>query len=126
MAVAYSLLTDRLLTMCPEVLERFFDSPRPTSLPYAEWLTGKRLLLVRGEDFTEDPRKVVTKVLSYAKRRDWAVVAVLTRRPTDPARGPAQCIQVWGDPRRSYADGPPEEMFRELNRGRRRKQSLSS
>lgn len=108
--------------MCPEVLPKFYKSPRPTTLPYAHWLTGERLLLVQGEDFSEDPRLVITKVLSYAKRHDWAVVAVLARRPSDPARGAARCIQIWGDTKRSWDDGPPEEILNELGLVRRRKQ----
>lgn len=112
--------------MSPEVLDSFFDAPRATSLPYADWLTGQRLLLVQGTDFNEDPRRVVNKILGYARRRDWAVVAILTRRPTDPPQAAARCIQVWGDPSRSYADGPPEEILRELGRSLRRRQRVRS
>jgi hypothetical protein len=110
----------------PEVLDSFFSSARPTSLPYNEWLTGQRLLLVQGQDFTEEPRAVVTKVLAYAKRRDWAVIAVLARRRTDPPRGPARCIQIWGDPDRSYAEGPPDEILRELGRLQRGRRYVSN
>lgn len=117
-------LTDSFCLMSPEVLESFFDPPRSTSLPYADWLTGQRLLLVQGTDFNEDPRRVANKVLGYARRKDWAAVAVLTRRPTDPAQAAPRCIQVWGDPSRSYADGPPEEILRELGSAVRRRQRV--
>lgn len=112
--------------MAPDVLESFFESPRPTSLPYASWLTGQRLLLLKGRDFNEECEAVRIKLLAYAKRHDWAAVAILARRPIDPLDGPALCLQVWGDPSRSWDEGPPDEIWRELKRTPRRKRRVSS
>lgn len=119
-------MTDSVVHVAPQILDSFFDSPRPTSLPYREWLTGQRLLLIQGEDFNEPPRAVVTKILAYARRHDWAAIAVLARRPDDPPRGVCRCIQIWGDPGRTYAEGPPAEILEELGRVRTRRSRVIS
>lgn len=101
--------------MCARVLDHFIAPPRQTSLPYDEWFTGQRLLLERNVDFNDDPRNVATKILNYARRRNMAAVAIPMRDPDDRSpKAPLRAVQVWGDPTRTWEQGPPADLVAEL------------
>jgi len=101
--------------VAPVALETFLPAQRKTSLPYRSWLNGERLLLEAGVDFHGEPRKIATNILSFARRHDWAAVALPVRDEAAPLSSPPRWVQVWGDPSRNWLEGPPAVLAAELS-----------
>lgn len=98
------------------VIEEFTPRQRKTKYNYLEWLDGRIQRLEAGVDFHSiTARSFANSLESWTKRQDIACVV----RPVRDARAPGQperWVEVWGDPSRSRADGPPAEIIAKLRR----------
>lgn len=98
----------------PTKISSFSSRQRKTKLPYRDWLTGEMLRLDRLDDLQgQEPRKVANGLLTYAKRNDIAAVA-LPVRDHDLPHSPFRFLEVWGDPSRTWSEGPTPELTRAL------------
>jgi len=99
----------------PVEISSFSTVRRRTKLPYEEWLDCRILRLEQGVDFFQTPRAAANALLGWARRRDVACVA-LPVRDTTTAGSPVRFLEVWGDPDRSWSDGPPPAIRAALER----------
>lgn len=96
-------------------ITQFSPARRKTTYPYARWFQGRMLRLKRLEDFNGKPTAVVESVVAYARRNDIAAVAF----PVRDENGDSVFVELWGDPARSWKEGPPPEIVEELERSGR-------
>ncbi len=100
----------------PTIIEEFTPRPRKTKYNYFEWLDGRMQRLETGVDFYGiTARSLANSIESWTKRQDIACVV----RPVRDTRAPGQperWVEVWGDPERSRAEGPPAEIAAKLRR----------
>lgn len=90
-------------------LDGFSPRERITQYPYDEWLCGRVLGLELGTDFWATPKSLTNSILSYARRNDIAAVAVPVRDRATPGK-PFRFVEVWGDPERTWDEGPPADV----------------
>lgn len=95
-----------------EQIQHFTPRARATQYPYDEWFDGGKYKLTRKDLRGADPKVVANAALSYARRNDFAAVALVSS--TRDGRVMASTLEIWGDRERSWADGPPPEMALEL------------
>ena len=89
----------------PKKLSSFSSRQRPTKLPFRSWLTGEILQYEMHELGGLEPRHAANAFLTWAKRNDVAAVALPVRDHHLPG-APWRYLEVWGDSRRRWDDGP--------------------
>lgn len=92
-----------------EFVEHLHPMGKRTLYDYEQWFCGRMVRLKQGVDFTSPPRTVVNSIHIYAKRKDYAAVAIVERDHSVKG-SPERFVGMWADKNRSWEDGPPDEV----------------
>ena len=97
----------------PVKIEDFTPRSKRTKIDYEAIFTGDLLKLVPFVDFVGDPRTAADTINSFARNKDIAAVALPVVRRDGHGH-----VEVWGDPNRTWLEGPPAHIIKKLaNKG---------
>lgn len=86
---------------------------RRTKHDYEAFFVGRLRKIFPFEDFKGNPMTVADSINKFARSKDIAAVAL----PVVKRNGDGW-IEVWGDPNRTWNQGPPADIIAKLKRGK--------
>lgn len=101
----------RWLSM-PVKIDAITPRSKSTKIDYEAIFIGDLLRLFPFVDFMGDPRTAADTINSYARNHDIAAVAL----PVVKKNGHG-FVEVWGDPGRTWLEGPPPHIMKKLAAG---------
>lgn len=96
----------------PVDIDAITPRSRRTKIEYEEIFVGRLLRLFPFVDFLGDPKTAADTINSYARNHDIAAVAL----PVVKRNGNGY-VEVWGDPNRTWLEGPPPDIEKKLRDG---------